>query len=291
MREGTSESYQERILRAQVHLQQHLDEPLSLEELARVACFSPYHFHRIFRGMVGESVKEHIRRLRLERAALRLKTTSESVTQLAFDAGYESHEAFTRAFGEMFGVSPSQFRELSSARAEDRTKAAARMKMTGAAVATPLEVRIESLGPLRLAFVRHVGPYDQVSAAWARLIAWATVNRLFGPTTRAIGVVHDDPEITPPERLRYDAAIPAPDSALAEGEIGIQEIPQTDYATTLHRGPYSELGRTYARLCGEWLPASGCEPISQPALEIYHNAPQWTRPEDLLTSIYLPLEH
>jgi len=106
MKPKTLESYTERLLTVLVHIQNHLDEELSLDELAAVAHFSPYHFHRIFRGMVGESVREHLRRLRLERAALRLKHGSEPVTSVAFDAGYESHEAFTRAFAALFGVSP-----------------------------------------------------------------------------------------------------------------------------------------------------------------------------------------
>src|SRR2546421_2579745 len=112
MRPITEQAYKERILKALVHIQQHLDHALSLEDLARVAHFSAYHFHRIFRGMVGESVKEHVRRLRLERAAHRLKHGDQPITSVAFEAGYETHEAFTRAFGAMFGTTPSRFREL-----------------------------------------------------------------------------------------------------------------------------------------------------------------------------------
>ncbi len=111
MRVETELSYSERILKVLVHIQQHLDDEIPLEELARVAHFSAYHFHRIFKGIVGESVKEHIRRLRLERAAFRLIRTDQPVTTVAFDAGYEAHEAFTRAFRTMFNTSPSGFRK------------------------------------------------------------------------------------------------------------------------------------------------------------------------------------
>ncbi|MBN2448597.1 MAG: helix-turn-helix transcriptional regulator, partial [Phycisphaerae bacterium] len=112
MKTRTQRDYEERILRVLVHIQAHLDEAFDLDELAAIACFSPFHFHRVFRGMVGEPVKEHVRRLRLERAAYRLKTTAEQVTRLAFDAGYETHESFTRAFSAHFGQAPSQYREL-----------------------------------------------------------------------------------------------------------------------------------------------------------------------------------
>src|SRR5689334_20842577 len=112
VRPDTRQTYQQRILDVLVHVQRHLDQELSLDELARVAHFSPYHFHRIFRAMVGESVKEHVRRLRLERAASRLKRTDQPIVRIALDAGYEAHESFTRAFGEMFGVPPARYREL-----------------------------------------------------------------------------------------------------------------------------------------------------------------------------------
>src|SRR5262245_60431909 len=106
MRTTTQQDYEQRILRVLLHIQSHLDHALDLDELASLAHFSPHHFHRIFRGMVGEPVMEHVRRLRLERSAFQLKTTSRPVTQIAFDAGYETHEAFTRAFRAMFRESP-----------------------------------------------------------------------------------------------------------------------------------------------------------------------------------------
>ena len=108
MRTVTLQDYKRRMLRVLVHIQQHLDEPLALEDLAVLACFSPYHFHRVFKGMVGETLMEHIRRLRLERAASQLILSQKPVTDIAFDAGYESHEAFTRSFHALFGRSPSQ---------------------------------------------------------------------------------------------------------------------------------------------------------------------------------------
>src|SRR5579872_5277058 len=97
------------MLRVLVYIQQHLDEPFRLEELAGVACFSPYHFHRVFKGMVGESVKVYVRRLRLARAASQLKLGSASVSDIAFCAGYDSHGAFTRSFKNAFGAAPTDF--------------------------------------------------------------------------------------------------------------------------------------------------------------------------------------
>src|SRR5271154_1011969 len=109
-KQTTLRFYKERLLRVLVHIQQHLDEPLVLEDLARMACLAPYHFHHVFTGMLGESLASHVRRLRLERAASRLKLTETPVVQVAFEAAYETHESFSRAFRKAFGLSPLQFR-------------------------------------------------------------------------------------------------------------------------------------------------------------------------------------
>lgn len=281
MRAETAESYQERINRVLAHIEQRLDSPLPLDELAEVARFSPFHFHRIFRGMTGESVKEHVRRLRLQRAAQRLRDGSDPVTEIAFDAGYQTHESFTRAFRAMFGDSPSGFRE---SRRELRF---AREAVPPAA--EPIAVRTERFSATRLAFVRHVGAYNEVGIAWQKLYAWAGRTGLLGPGVEPLGVVHDDPEITPPERLRYDAAFVVNERVKPEGEVGIEELPPSEYAVATHRGPYEMLYLTYCRLCGEWLPASGREARTAPSIEFYRNTPMHTRPDDLVTDIHLPL--
>ncbi len=164
MRPVTLQDYKERMLRVLVHIQQHLDGPLPLERLASIACFSPYHFHRIFTGMVGESVKEHVRRLRLERAASELKLGSAPVTRIALDAGYESHEAFTRSFTAAFGMSPSRYRAAGSPR--PGTGPAKVPYRRGGALqhfrtvhrGGSMNVEIKRLSPMRVAFVRHTGP-------------------------------------------------------------------------------------------------------------------------------------
>ncbi|MFQ5494604.1 MAG: GyrI-like domain-containing protein [Phycisphaerae bacterium] len=297
-RSTTRSDYQKRILRVLVHVQTHLDECLPLEDLASVAHFSPFHFHRIFRGLVGESVQGHIRRLRLERAAHRLKFTGEPVTRIAFEAGYETHEAFTRAFRALLDASPSEFRKQQRAMPFKKAPSGVHFSPDGALdhcqlpekEDPPMEVRIETLAPMPVLFARHTGPYDQVGKTWNRLFAWAGPRRLVGPGLTTFGVAYDDPAVTPPDRLRYDACLAIDREIAGDGEIGTQTVGGGSYAVTRHVGPYERLGDTYARLCGEWLPGSGRELRSAPALEFYRNAPMNTPPEDLITDIYMPLE-
>src|SRR6187431_168574 len=118
MKPETESFYAEAVQRVIEHVASHLDEALALETLAAQACVSPFHFHRVFRGMVGETLVELGRRLRMERAAWRLLHTDRPVTVIAFDAGYETHEAFTRAFRTSYAESPSALRRRRRARIE-----------------------------------------------------------------------------------------------------------------------------------------------------------------------------
>ena len=291
MKPSTGQDYHQRIVRTLVYIQRHLDDELELEEVASVAAFSRFHFHRVFRGMVGESLKEHIRRLRLERAAQALKRSDTAITDLALGAGFETHESFTRAFGAMFGVSPSGYRAAHQP-APESASGSHLDDVSGyhpPDYGEPLPVEVKELPPVKILFLRHVGPYSQVGATWGRLMSWAGMRGLLGPQMRMIGIVHDDPDVTPAGKVRYDAAIVVNRPVDPEGEFGITEIPGGKYAILTHRGPYETLGQTYQRFFGGWLPKSGRELRDSPAFEEYLNSPTDTRPEDLLTRIHVPM--
>jgi AraC family transcriptional regulator len=294
----TVEDYQKRILRVLVHIQTNLDGDLSLDELAGIAHFSPFHFHRIFRGLVGESVKEHVRRLRLERAALWLLSSEMSVTRIAFDSGYETHESFTRAFAARFGEPPSEYRfrqrALRYQEATGQVHFVPEGKLEGFKVAwngrASAEARIERLGPLRVAFVRHIGPYHEAGQAWQKLMAWAVRKGRMRPGMTMLGMSYDDPDVTPPDKLRYDAALVVDASVQPEGEVGIQEIPAGNFACMTHHGAYDKIGETYALLFGRWAPENRRELGGGPSLEFYRNSPFDTPPEKLETDIFVRLE-
>jgi AraC family transcriptional regulator len=295
MKKSTEQLYKKRILRVQIYIQKNLDRELSLEELARRSYFSIYHFHRIFKAVVGESLKEHIRRLRLERAASHLKHTDESIINIAFNAGYQTHEAFTRAFKTIFSCSPTDFRTDSSAsqainpqyQSDKQAKKKNKNLVNGG---KPMEVTIKNIEPMRVAFVRHVGPYNQVGRAWDRLCTHLGKEGFLGSDSEFIGICYDDPEVTPLEKIRYDACITVDESFVPEDEITVQTIGGGEYAVTTHFGPYNKLGETYSRLFGEWLLQSSRELRSEPCLEFYLNDPESTDPDDLITDICLPLK-
>jgi AraC family transcriptional regulator len=104
--------YDERIHDVQKYVREHTDEELNREVLAAVAGFSVPHFHRIFTAHVGENIASYVRRVRLERAGRKLRMGAVDITQVALAAGYDTHAAFSKAFKQHFGLSPSEFRQL-----------------------------------------------------------------------------------------------------------------------------------------------------------------------------------
>ena len=291
MKPATEQDYYERIVRTLGYIQKHLDDELELQDLASVAAFSQFHFHRVFRGLVGESLKEHIRRLRLERAAQKLKHQDGPITGIALEAGFEAHESFTRAFGTMFGVSPSGYRAAHKP-APESSSGTHLDDVSGyhpPDYGEPLPVEVKDLPPTQIVFLRHVGPYPQVGATWGRLMSWAGMRGLLGPGMRMIGIVYDDPDVTPIDKIRYDAALVVNRPVAPQGEFGVTEIPGGKYAVFTHQGPYETLGRSYERFFGGWLPKSGRELRDAEVYEEYLNSPMNTQPEHLLTRIHVPL--
>lgn len=291
MKPSTAQDYRERMVRTLVYIQGHLDDDLELDTLAGVAAFSRFHFHRIFRGLVGETVKQHIRRLRLERAARSLKQSSEPITQTALEAGFDAHESFTRAFTDMFGVSPSAYRAAHKPAPESvsNTHLDDVSGYHSPGYRDLPRVEVKEVSPIRIVFLRHVGPYADVGATWGRLMSWAGRRGLLGPNMMLIGISHDDPDVTPGDKIRYDAAVAVNHAVEPEGEFGVMELAGGTYAVVTHKGPYEELGKTYQQIYGGWLPASGYHPRDEPAFEQYLNSPQNTRKEELLTVIHVPI--
>jgi len=303
VRDETRSFYEAAVHRALERVVTGLDDALDLDALARAAALSPLHFHRIFRGMVGETPLELHRRLRLERAASRLATSDASVTEIAFHAGYETHESFTRAFRARYGTSPRELREATRAAASGcaRPPSLRLSAPSGIHFATltearvpsllgaPMNVDVVTLPAVRLATVPHRGPYPAIAQAFQRLGAVAGPAGLFGPGARMIALYHDDPETTPVAELHSEAALSVAESATIPDGLTEVLIPAGRWARTTHLGPYTTLGDAWARLMGEWLPKSGHRIGSAPAYEEYLNDPSTTAPADLRTDLYVSL--
>lgn len=283
-----SRGYRERINRVIFHIEAHLGEPLVLEDLARVACFSPFHFHRVFAAFTGEPLAAFIRRLRLERAAQQLLHLDAPVTEIALAAGYETPAAFTRAFSACLGITPTAYRRRNQPVA---LRGAKLLALTTESEDPNMTPDIRHAKAMTVLFVRRTGPYRQAAGeAFARLGQFAGPRGLLGPGARMIGMSHDDPQLTDESRLRYDACVSIDRDVAAEGEIGTKTIAGGRYAVFLHTGRYERFQQTYDAIFKSWLPTSGERLREEPCFEAYLNSPDQVKPEELRTEIWLPIQ-
>jgi AraC family transcriptional regulator len=152
-----------------------------------------------------------------------------------------------------------------------------------------MDVDITNMPSLRVAAVRHIGPYPQISMAVERLAAIAGPAGLFGqPGAEGIAIYHDDPESTAPDQLRSDAGVVVPDGVALPPGLTEQRIPAGRHGHTRHVGPYEQLSDVWARFKGEWA-KSGHRRGPGASYEIYRNDPRTTPKAQLITDIYVPM--
>lgn len=278
----TEQSYRERLDRVTAYLHANLETDIGIDALSEVACLSSYHWHRIYTAMTGETVATTLRRLRLQRAADRLANSDMEISMIASLAQYGSQDAFSRAFRDTYGKTPAAYRQGGSHAAFKAAHAAAD--------AQGFKVTIEHHEAVRCVSVPHTGPYLQIDAAMGQLFGALAQAELLGPDTRMQAVFYDDPDLVAVEDLRAAACSPCAQDL--ELPAGTEELlrPAGSYAKLEYTGPYADMKDAYRWLYGVWLPQSGYEISDRPGFEAYLNSPVDTKPEDLRSDIFLPVE-
>jgi len=259
------------------HIDRQLDERLELESLARVANFSPFHFHRLFAAWMGETLGEYLRRRRLEVAAQRLVAQPRlPVLQVALSVGFGSAEAFARAFKARFDESPSAWRSAEHRKrdqAKGKSDQAAALRSTDHGTmkntSIDLNVKLVDRQPVTVAYLRHVGPYGpDLADFWTKTVAsWMATNNLLG--RQRYGISQDDPGITAPEKLRYDAGVEVPEDFTGSGSYMKTVIPGGKYASGRFEGTGDQLGAAWESILRDWLPDSGMQLDARPFFEYY----------------------
>jgi AraC family transcriptional regulator len=278
----THASYEARLNRVVDHIYAHLDHEIRLDTLAEVACLSPYHWHRIYTAMRGETVSATIRRLRLLRAADRLANSDAPIRSIGEHAGYSAVDAFGRAFKEAYGQTPADYRANGS---HSAFKAANRERD-----AHGFPVTTVTLPPLRCAAVAHAGAYMQIDKAMGRLFTALASQNLMTPDQKMIAVFLDDPDLVDVDRLRSQACSPVAASVDLAAPLDEAMLRGGLYAKLRYKGPYADMKESYRWLLGVWLPNSGHEADDAPVFEAYLNSPMDVPPTDLMTDIHLPLK-
>jgi AraC family transcriptional regulator len=297
-RTGTRETYLERINRAIDHVVAHLDQPLRLSALSRAAKLSPFHFHRVFQAVVGQTPAEFVKRLRLEKAlGLMAGRRAGSLTSIALASGFASSSDFSRCFKQRYGVPPREF-DLKHWRQEhaNELEALVQQAVQGQYLKhlparhnpDKFTVSLRELPARSVAYIRVARPYqgDGVMRACERLVAWAERQGL--ADGQWLGYQWDNPEITALEDCRYYVAVEA-ERFTSRGEIGRYRFPAMTVAEVEIRGGIDLELRALQWLYGTWLPRSGYVPDDQPGFEAWIGRPFGKGTEEFELDIQLPV--
>ncbi|MGB8813083.1 MAG: AraC family transcriptional regulator [Paracoccaceae bacterium] len=271
---------EKRMLRVLDYIHDNPAGDLSLDALADVAAMSRFHWHRVFRGITGETAAQAVRRMRMHRASVALVHTDTPLAQIARNVGYPNLASFTRAFTESYAMSPSAFRN----RGELRPFLVPKPEVP---LMYPVEIRNEPAR--RLAAMPHIGPYHEIGRAFEKLGATIGARGLFSQAGQMVGVFYDDPSATPAAELRSHAGMVFAEGVPLNPPVEVVILPPGRHAVLTYKGPYAGLPAAYDHLYCNWLPTSGAEPANSPVFEVYLNSPMDTAPEDLITELCLTL--
>lgn len=300
-----SNHYQDRVNRVLDYIAGHLDGELSLARLSEVGCFSPFHFHRIFQGVTGDTLNSHVRRVRLERAATLLKASPEKrITDVALETGFAGTAEFSRAFKSHFGTTASAW---------DRRTPLENSKICKAPESIPFHTteelhrwkkdarfRVLRFNPFRYVYSRIFAAHGNKSLVdnYQALTAWLAGRGTDLRDVVVIGMSSDDPTITPSDKIRYDLGVAfrqQPGGILEEivrsrGRLLQPVVPTQEECDALgltirdfasHQvvafhcvGDIAHVGSAWQYLYRVWLPSGKYEPGDLPAMEMFVKLPE-----------------
>jgi len=287
------EEYIYRINKVFDYIEKNIDKQFTLEELSSVSCFSKFHFHRIFLSLVGETPFQFIQRIRLEKSASNLiLNPKESISEIAVKYGFTDISIFSRNFKSHFKKSATEWRidksNLSQIKSNNQKvkhnllsyfcpetktiKWKSDMKQNKSA-------EVKELQTITVAYIRHIGPYkgnDKLfDNLWSKICSWAGARGLMQkPDLQFIVMYHDDPNITPDEKLRMSVCLSVPQETKVEGEVGKMVIEGGKYVVARFELKGDEFQQAWEWVYGSWLPSSGYVPDDKPCFEVYPQEPK-----------------
>lgn len=255
-------------------MRDNLDGHLALDDLARAAGDSPFQFHRRFSKAVGETPRRHVERIRLERAAYLLAVTDARIVDIALEVGFDSHEAFARAFRRRFARSPTTLRREAKAWQALRLERNREFRGEGCRFT---EAWFETRSPTPMLAIRRLGPYGELNgparAPYFREIeAWADA-RGAALGGQRWGLFPDDPTRIPPELQCADLCMPVRRPIRGDERVRDLELAGGLYAKIGHEGPGDTVGQAYRQLA-DVIRRSGLRFRADPPVQVFFDDPQ-----------------
>jgi AraC family transcriptional regulator len=282
-KQTNKEFYTEKLNIIVEYIHNNLDKKIDINELARLSNFSPFHFHRIVKALLSESIGSYIIRTRLEQAAKMISYSSSSIEEIAYSVGYEAPSSLSKQFKNHFGISPSEYRKTRVLPIKSQKIMDLNLKIK--------KPKIVVLEEKQCLFIRMQGNYQQLdySSAWAKLWSIVKTQKLFTAGIEHIGISYDDPKVTDDNKIRYDACLVIYKDAKPDGEVGVKTLKGGKFAMFHYTGSYKYLSAVYDYIFNEWLLNNEYELRDEPVREKYRNNPDKTEESKLKTEIYLPI--
>jgi AraC family transcriptional regulator len=289
---ATMKTYRARLRRVLHYIEAHLEDDLSAETLSGVAAFSKFHFHRQFTALFGVGVHKYVQLMRLKRASYSLAFRETRIVEIALESGYAAPEAFSRAFKQCIGQTPSTFRKFPQWMSWHATyqSIGETRNMHMKPFITSEQIRIVETKDTRVAALEHRGDPALIGNSIRAFIGWRKQAGLPPRTSATFNILYDNPVGTPPGSFRLDICA-ATERGLAPNNLGIvaKVIPSGRCAVLRHIGSEDSFGDAIAFLCRDWLPRSGEEPRDFPLycqrVSFFPDVPE----REAVTDIYLPL--
>ncbi|WP_412462964.1 AraC family transcriptional regulator [Halobacteriovorax sp. RT-2-6] len=282
-----SNEYNDRIALICKYIADNINEDLNLEKLSEVSGLSKYHFHRVFTAKLNISLYSFIQLTRLKRASYQLVFNKEmKIIDIAFDANFDSPEAFSRSFKKVFNVTPSQFRS-----APNWEKWHEKYQFIIPTGDNHMEIKIINLEEMKVAVLEHRASPTTLNNSVEKFKNWRIQSKQ-SPINKArtFGIVYNDPNNTKPEDFAFDICGELFED-LKQNKDGVIEktIPAGRCAVARHFGSPDNIEGKIYELYGKWLPTSGEELRDFPLFFHYHNFFPEVPENELITDIYLPL--
>lgn len=282
--------YISRINKVMEYIDSHYNEQVNLNDLAQIAHFSPFHFHRIFTTLTGKTPADFFLRIRTEKAAQQLKDfQAKTISDIAFDCGFSSMSLFARTFKKRFGISATAYRKMElplvakngvyySKNGQPLSKKSqifvphnnqlcpVNLKQL---IFMDTNVIVKEMPELQVIYCRHTGAFDQISNAFDKVMKFAGPRGLIKPDYHTATVYHDDPAVTEIEKVRQSACLVVDQDVKTEGEIGKMTIPGGKYAVGHFDIVASQFEEAWNTMC-VWFTESGYEPGEGYSYEYYH---------------------
>ncbi len=280
------EEYIGRINKVIDFIEDNLDKDLPLEYLSSISCYSPFHFHRIFSSVIGETINSYVSRKRIEKVASVIMNGSEiPITELAYNYGFKSGSSFSRAFSSYYGISPTEFRKkgadiyskickVKSKNGKEYLtfeKYICRIDNIKKWISMNAQIEVKEMPELTIAYINHVGRFDQIGEVYGRLMKWAGPKGLLSsPQMKTITVYHDDPKVTEMSKVRQSAGITIDTNVKADGEVGTMAVDSGKFAVGRFEISVTGFEQAWNSMC-VWVAEGGYKVRDGKYYELYHN--------------------